>query len=227
MSLNASMALKDGTGNLLALLDAVPDGFNGGTPMLADRRLAVTAATTGLTRVAGLAYDSLGRLAVGSAGPVACWVAGVPVDGFGRVWTGSGAIVAYAQNGIPITSTGAVALLGGGAVTVGDPSDLFKKGEQGIWLDPSDLSTLSQDAAGTIPVTGPGQPVRKIRDKSGNANHGTLTGTPTLQQEGALYYLDLGTNDSLDTAPINFTTTDKLTVWVGLRKAVAAIRNWV
>ena len=30
-----------------------------------------------------------------------------------------------------------------------NPSELFKNGEQGAWYDPSDLSTLFQDAAGT------------------------------------------------------------------------------
>lgn len=36
----------------------------------------------------------------------------------------------------------------------------------GVWYDPSDLSTLFQDAAGTIPVTAAGQPVGLILDKS-------------------------------------------------------------
>lgn len=35
-----------------------------------------------------------------------------------------------------------------------------------VWLDPSDLSTLFQDAAGTTPVTAPGQPVGLALDKS-------------------------------------------------------------
>lgn len=43
---------------------------------------------------------------------------------------------------------------------------LFAKGEQGAWYDPSDLSTLYQDSAGTIPVTAVGQPVGLILDKS-------------------------------------------------------------
>lgn len=42
---------------------------------------------------------------------------------------------------------------------------LFANGEQGAWYDPSDLSTLYQDAAGTIPVTAVGQPVGLILDK--------------------------------------------------------------
>lgn len=43
---------------------------------------------------------------------------------------------------------------------------LFSNGEQGFFYDPNDLSTMYQDAAGTIPVTGAGQPVGLILDKS-------------------------------------------------------------
>ena len=43
---------------------------------------------------------------------------------------------------------------------------LFGAGEQGVWLDPSDLTTMFQDAAGTTPVTAPGQPVGLRLDKS-------------------------------------------------------------
>ena len=43
---------------------------------------------------------------------------------------------------------------------------LFAAGEQGVWYDPSDLTTLYQDAAGTIPVTAVEQPVGLILDKS-------------------------------------------------------------
>ena len=49
------------------------------------------------------------------------------------------------------------------------PSELFRGGLiDGAWFDPSDMSTLYQDAAGTIPVTAVEQPVGKILDKSGN-----------------------------------------------------------
>ena len=44
--------------------------------------------------------------------------------------------------------------------------DLFANNEQGVWYDPSDLSTLYQDAAGTIPVTAVEQPVGLMLDKS-------------------------------------------------------------
>lgn len=51
------------------------------------------------------------------------------------------------------------------------PGVLFTGGKQGIWLDPSDRSTLFQDAAGTIPAAAPGDPVGLALDKSGNGNH--------------------------------------------------------
>ena len=51
--------------------------------------------------------------------------------------------------------------------TVGayDPGTLFESGEVGAWYDPSDLTTVFQDAAGTTPAT-VGDPVGLILDKS-------------------------------------------------------------
>lgn len=43
---------------------------------------------------------------------------------------------------------------------------LFSAGEQGAWYDPSDLTTLYRDAAGTTPVTAVEQPVGLMLDKS-------------------------------------------------------------
>lgn len=63
------------------------------------------------------------------------------------------------------------------------PSNLFAAGEQGAWYDPSDFSTMFQDAAGTTPVTAVEQPVGLIRDKSGRGNHAsqsTSTSRPVL-----------------------------------------------
>lgn len=56
----------------------------------------------------------------------------------------------------------------------------------GAWFDPSDLSTLYQDAAGTTPVTAVEQPVGLMLDKSGNGNHATQSITayrPALMQD--------------------------------------------
>lgn len=49
---------------------------------------------------------------------------------------------------------------------------LFANNEQGFAYDPNDLTTLYQDAAGTVPVTGAGQPVGLILDKSRNLGLG-------------------------------------------------------
>ena len=46
------------------------------------------------------------------------------------------------------------------------PSGLFTTGVNGAWYDPSDLTTLYQDAAGATPVTAVGQPVGLMLDKS-------------------------------------------------------------
>ena len=43
---------------------------------------------------------------------------------------------------------------------------LFANNEQGFFYDPNDLSTMFQDAAGTVPVTAAGQAVGLILDKS-------------------------------------------------------------
>ncbi|WP_037309083.1 hypothetical protein [Ruegeria halocynthiae] len=68
-----------------------------------------------------------------------------------------------------------------------NPASLLS-GVSGLWLDPSDMGTLFQDAAGTIPVTTPGDPVARINDKSGNGHHAVQsTNTnyrPTFQEDG-------------------------------------------
>ena len=74
--------------------------------------------------------------------------------------------------------------------------------DNGAWFDPEDMSTMFQDAAGTIPVTAVGQPVGKILDISGNGNHATQPITaarPTLVQINGLYALSFdGIDDYLN-----------------------------
>lgn len=43
---------------------------------------------------------------------------------------------------------------------------LFNDGTDGLWADPSDMSTMFQDSAGVTPVTTPGQAVGLMLDKS-------------------------------------------------------------
>lgn len=47
-----------------------------------------------------------------------------------------------------------------------DPLELFSGTKQGVWFDPSDKSTLFQDAEGKMPVTRDGDPVGLMLDKS-------------------------------------------------------------
>lgn len=81
------------------------------------------------------------------------------------------------------------------------PIELFKNGEQGVWFDPSDLSTMFQDVDGTEPVTKDGDPVALIRDKSGNNNHATqdaASARPIYRTDGNLHWLEFdGVDDEL------------------------------
>lgn len=50
---------------------------------------------------------------------------------------------------------------------------LFSASKPGVIFDPTDITTLYQDRAGTTPVTAAGQSVGYRRDKSGRGNHQT------------------------------------------------------
>ncbi len=110
-----------------------------------------------------------------------------------------------------------------GSSSAWSPLTLFAASEVGVWYDPSDFSTMFQDSAGTTPVTAVGDPVGKILDKSGNLKHATqatAASRPILRNDGTNYYLEFdGVDDSLATAAIDFTATDEMSVFAGLRKA--------
>ncbi len=65
----------------------------------------------------------------------------------------------------------------------------------GAMLDPSDMTTMYQDAAGTTPVTAVEQPVGKILDKSGKGNHATQSVTASRPVLSARYNLLTQTED--------------------------------
>jgi hypothetical protein len=58
------------------------------------------------------------------------------------------------------------------------PAVLFAQGEQGVWYDPSDMTTLFQDSAGTTPVVAVEQPVGLMLDKS--KTYVSVTSLPTM-----------------------------------------------
>jgi hypothetical protein len=64
------------------------------------------------------------------------------------------------------------------------PVSLFAASEPGVWYDPSDLTTMFQDTAGTTPVTTPGQTVARINDKSGRGNNATQATTASRPTYG-------------------------------------------
>lgn len=81
------------------------------------------------------------------------------------------------------------------------PGWLFRNGGPGAWFDPSDPATLFQDAALTVPVTAPGQPVGGMLDKSGNGNHAIQTisaARPVYRTDGARHWLEFdGVDDRM------------------------------
>ena len=117
--------------------------------------------------------------------------------------------------------------IGFGGVSALDPRALFTASEPGFWFDPSDISTLFQDTAGTTPVTAAGQSVARINDKSGRGNHATQANSlqrPTYQVDsnGRGYLLFDGSDDFLVTPTIT-PGTDKAQVFAGVRKFSDAI----
>lgn len=104
------------------------------------------------------------------------------------------------------------------------PASLFASSEVGVWYDPSDLTTMFQDSAGTTPVTATGDPVGLILDKSGNNKHAsqaTAALRPVLRESGGLYYLDFdGTDDLLNSSIIDKTAwTDCIAITGSLSDA--------
>jgi hypothetical protein len=78
------------------------------------------------------------------------------------------------------------------------PLSLFAAGEQGVWYDPSDFSTMYQDNLGVTPVTAVGQSVGFLGDKSKGfalgaerVTNGTFDGsTSWIDQLGGLTFVD-------------------------------------
>lgn len=120
------------------------------------------------------------------------------------------AITARPLTAVPITARPLTAMALGVSTSGAaewTPAALFAAGEQGAWYDPSDLSTMFQDSAGTTPVTAVDQPVGRINDKSGRGNHATqatATKRPMLKDDGTgkKYLLFDGVDDAMSTSTI-------------------------
>lgn len=113
---------------------------------------------------------------------------------------------------------------GGGVWT---PVQLFAAGGQGVWYDPSDLSTLWQDTAGTVPVTADGDSVARVDDKSGGGKHLIQASGPSIPKyktDGTLRWLLFdGTDDSYGTSEaVDLSASDQMTACAGVLKASEA-----
>lgn len=103
------------------------------------------------------------------------------------------------------------------------PMRLLNGASAFAWYDPSDITTLFQDSAGTTPVTTTGQSVARMNDKSGNGIHAIQSGASSLCPT---YQVDAGGNpylafDGVDDFFVTSTITpnaDKVQVFAGLRK---------
>jgi hypothetical protein len=99
------------------------------------------------------------------------------------------------------------------------PLELFTNNEQGAWYDPSDLTALFQDSAGTTPVTADGDPVGLMLDKSGNGNHASQSvaaARPIYRTDGTLHWLQFdGVDDYLVTPTFNSVSSATCQVTVG------------
>jgi hypothetical protein len=91
-----------------------------------------------------------------------------------------------------------------------NPALLFANGEQGFWFDPSDLSTVYQDSAGTTAAAA-GQAVGLILDKSKGLALGpnaVTAGIPTLVSNATSngWTISNGASDSYDSSTNTFAT---------------------
>lgn len=80
------------------------------------------------------------------------------------------------------------------------PLDFFADSEDGALYDPSDLATLWQDTAGTIPVTTDGDLVARMDDLSGNNHHliqPTSSRRPIYKTLDGVSWLHFAGNDVL------------------------------
>lgn len=141
---------------------------------------------------------------------------------------------------------------GSSSATRRDPTSLiwtpqkeFEDTDQGVWYDPSDLSSMFQDYEGTIPVRDNGDPIGLILDKSGNNNHARqinpelrpiyqiVGNVRTMYFNGVDSLLETNVIDLLDESMvvtmgyINSQNPNKLIGWASYNKVSSDISEYV
>jgi hypothetical protein len=100
-------------------------------------------------------------------------------------------------------------------------ASLFASGQQGVLLNPFDLSTVFQDSGGTTPGAN-GQPIGKILDQSGRGNHFVQTTTTSRPVATSGMQAD-GIDDFLvSSANVDMSASDKLVLCMSVQKARTA-----
>jgi len=97
--------------------------------------------------------------------------------------------------------------------TAFSPSALFALAEPGVWYDPSDLTTLYQDTAGTTPVTAAGQTVALMLDKSKGLALGTELVTNGDFSGGTTGWTATGATLSVDTGRLKILSLGGTYAW--------------
>jgi hypothetical protein len=107
------------------------------------------------------------------------------------------------------------------------PASIFAGGAKGAWYDPSDITSLFQDGAGTTPVAASGDPLGRMLDKSGRSNRvsqATAAARPTYTVGGGFsYFASDGVDDGLTSAAFAAGTfTADMDMFVAVRRTSAA-----
>lgn len=134
-----------------------------------------------------------------------------------------GAAITCAVTAINASGSATATSAATAAIGAWNPLDIFSGG-YGAWYDPSDLTTLWKDTAGTQQVTADGDAVARIDDKSGNGLHlvqATGANCPLYKTDGTLRWLQFdGTNDRLQKASVDLSAYFKATVFTSWRRSV-------
>ena len=114
-----------------------------------------------------------------------------------------------------------------------NPRELFASGEQGLWLDPSQMSTLYQDSNGVTPCTAAGDPVGLILDQSRGGlsqigadlvTNGTFA-SDTVWTKGANWTIGSGVATKTGGAANNLTQTITSTAGLWYRITIDVTRT--
>lgn len=130
--------------------------------------------------------------------------------------------ITYVADGCDPVTHGSYQFIG-----VWQPQALLDDNKMSLWYDPSDLSSMFQDVAGTIPVTADGQAVGLIKDKSGKNHHASQSNQaqkPLYRTDGNLHWLEFdGIDDFFSTVPWEQPYDKSFHACVGIKRLSSGI----